>query len=166
LLLHGMHSFRRSSHGYLRAEATNAFSFNWERVSGFLFHPFALIFKCLEKIRREKATAVFVCPVWPGQPWFPLLLELVCKIPRLLPATPSLLTSALGESHPLISSSALHLAVWKLSGNISVSEDFRRQLSDYSWPAIEQTLQPLTSQHGENERIGAWGKVQIPCVPI
>ena len=72
------------------AIATTAFSFNRERVSGFLFPPFALISKCLEKIRLEKATAVFVCPVWPGQPWFPLLLELACKIPRLLPVTSSL----------------------------------------------------------------------------
>nr|ACB38666.1 reverse transcriptase [Daphnia pulex] len=148
------------------AMATNAFSVNWKGLSGYIFPPFALIFKCIEKIRRERATAVFVCPVWTGQPWFPLLLELVCDVPRLLTSSPVLLTSALGESHPLISSNALHLAAWKLSGDSSKGEDFRRQLSSYSWPAVESTQHQRTSRPGAIGQIGAWENVRIPCQTI
>lgn len=66
--------------------ATNALSLSWKNGSYYAFPPFSLILKCLEKIRREEATIIFVCPVWPGQPWFPILLELSCDVPRLLPS--------------------------------------------------------------------------------
>lgn len=150
----------------LGAMATNAFSVNWKGLSGYIFPPFALIFKCIEKKRREKATVVFVCPVWTGQPWFPLFLELVCDVPRLLTSSPVLLTSALGESLPLSSTNALHLAAWKLSGDNSKGEDFRRQLSSYSWLAVESTQHQRMSQPGTIGRIGAWENVRIPCQTI
>jgi hypothetical protein len=127
------------------AMTTNAFSVNWGGLLAYCFPPFALIFKCLEKIRREKALVVFVCPVWIGQPWFPLLLELSCDVPRLLPTSQHLLKSALDETHPLIRNGALHLAVWKLSGDSTLSEGFRQQLSTYSWPETGPALTPHTS---------------------
>ncbi len=106
------------------AMKTNAFSVNWGGLLAYCFPPFALIFKCLEKIRHEKALVVFVCPVWIGQPWFLLLLELSCDVPRLLPPSQDLLKSALDESHPLIRNGALHLAVWRLSGDNTLSKGF------------------------------------------
>lgn len=144
------------------AMATNAFSVNWEGLFVYCFPPFALIFKCLDKIRREKALVVFVCPVWIGQPWFPLLLELSCDVPRLLAPSQSLLKSALDEDHPLTQTGALHLAVWRLSGDSILNEAFRRQWLNYSWPEIGPTHMPLTSRHGEIGWIGAWEGVRIP----
>ena len=78
-------------------------------VIGLCLPPFALIFKCLEKFSREKANVVLVCPVWPTQPWFPVLLELACDVPLLLKPTSTLLVSPLGIPHPL-------LAIWDPSG--------------------------------------------------
>lgn len=57
------------------AMAVNAFSLNWSGFRGYLFPPFSLISRCVDKIRRDKANVVMVCPVWPTQPWFPVLLE-------------------------------------------------------------------------------------------
>ncbi|KZS06633.1 Uncharacterized protein APZ42_029853 [Daphnia magna] len=74
------------------AAGVNAFARNWKGLSGYAFPPFALIFKCLEKISRERANIVLVCPVWPTQPWFPVLLELVCDVPLILKLTASLLS--------------------------------------------------------------------------
>ncbi|XP_059352815.1 uncharacterized protein LOC132088282 [Daphnia carinata] len=145
------------------AMATNAFALNWGGLSGYVFPPFCLIFKCLEKIRREQATVVFICPVWTGQPWFPLLLELACEVPRLLHPSPTLLTSALEETHPLLTTGALHLAAWKLSGVALKGEAFRRSWSSYSWrDAVSMQTQPM-SRRGEIGWIGAWGGIRIPC---
>ena len=66
------------------ALTTNAFSLSWKKRLNYAFPPFSLIPRCLAKIRKEKASVVLVCPLWPSQAWFPLLLELASDIPRLL----------------------------------------------------------------------------------
>jgi hypothetical protein len=66
------------------AMAVNAFSVNWSDFLGYLFPPFSMIPKCLEKIRREESNAVMICPVWPSQPWYPVMLGMVCETPNLL----------------------------------------------------------------------------------
>ena len=123
------------------SSAVNAFSIGWGGCFGYAFPPFALIPKCLEKIRREKANIVIVSPVWPAQPWFPVLLELACDVPLLLKPSSTLLVSAKGEPHPLLVTGALQLAVWKLSGTNSAGRDFRGHWSSFSWP--ETALQPI-----------------------
>ena len=45
------------------AAGFNAFARNLNGLSGYAFLPFALIFKFLEKIVREKADIFLVCPV-------------------------------------------------------------------------------------------------------
>jgi hypothetical protein len=82
------------------AVAANAFSVSWKDICGYAFPPFSVIFKCLEKLRREKASIILICPIWTGQPWFPDLLEHAADIPRLQRPSPTLLTSAWGEPHP------------------------------------------------------------------
>lgn len=143
--------------------AVNAFSINWSGLVGYAFPPFALLSKCLEKIRKEAANIIMVCPVWPAQPWFPVLLELACDVPLLLRSSPKLLMSAKGEPHPLLETGALQLAVWKLSGKSSAGRGFRSHWSTYSWPVTE--LQPIrhTSRHGGVGMIGVFDGVRIPC---
>ena len=114
--------------------AVNAFSVNWSDFLGYLFPPFSMIPKCLEKIFREESNAVMICPVWPSQPWYPVMLGMVCETPRLLQQSSSLLVSARGEPHPLLNSGALQLAAWRLSGRASEGEAFRALWSNYSWP--------------------------------
>lgn len=148
------------------AMATNAFSLNWSELRGYAFPPFSLIFKCIDKIRREGSSIVLVCPVWIGQPWFPLLLEHSCDVPRLLGADHNLLTSPLGEPHPLLVSGALRLAAWKLSGDPTKCRDFRDLWSNFSWPATVQLRTLLTSPPGSLGVLGAWEGIKIPCQTI
>ena len=123
------------------ATAVNAFSVNWATIKGYLFPPFSLIGRCLSKVKRELATVVLVAPIWPQQPWYPLLLELACDLPRRLPQSESLLTSAKGEPHPLLMTGSLQLAAWKLSGRSSLIEDFRN------------SLPPCCSQEADRQRL-------------
>lgn len=144
------------------ATAVNAFSLNWQGRLGYAFPPFALISRCLEKIRREKANIVMVCPVWPAQPWFPVLLEMVCDVPRLLRPSPNLLVSAKGETHPLLQTNTLQLAAWKLSGEISVGRAFRTRWSTFLWPKIVPLRTQHTSRPGGIGLIGVFTGVKIP----
>ncbi|KAI9555870.1 hypothetical protein GHT06_018387 [Daphnia sinensis] len=117
------------------AIAVNAFSFNWSQLNCYAFPPFAMIPRCLAKIMREKAFVILVCPLWPSQPWFPLLLEIAMNIPRVFSAHPFLIHSNSLEPHPLLQSKKFLLSAWRLSGDASKSEAFRQQLLHYCWPA-------------------------------
>lgn len=94
----------------------NALSFSWKNLNGYAFPPFLLIKNCLSKVTREGSSLVLVCPIWQSQSWFPLLLELACEIPIIVPSCPNLLLSCLGEHHPLCLTSSFQRSVWKLSG--------------------------------------------------
>lgn len=81
---------------------TNAFSFSWKNLKGYCFPPFNQVGKCLQKVLEEQAELVLICPFWPSQPWFAMLLELASDVPIVLRPSPDLLTAADGSTHPLI----------------------------------------------------------------
>ncbi len=68
------------------------------------------------ELLKEEADLVLLTPFWPSQPWFPTAMELSCDAPRLLQSRPNLLTSSLGESHPLIQNNSIRLIAWRPSG--------------------------------------------------
>ena len=145
------------------AAGVDAFARNWVGLEGYAFPPFSLIFRCLDKIAREEAKVVFICPVWSTQPWFPVLLELTCDVPLLLQPSSSLLVSPLGQPHPLLASGSLRLAAWRLSGSRSDCRAFRSHWSHFSWPVIEPPPMRLTVRHGQIGQIGVFEGVKIPC---
>jgi hypothetical protein len=148
------------------AFALNAFSLNWSRFKGYAFPPFALIARCLAKMRKEKAELVLVCPLWFSQPWFPLLLNLACDIPRIFRFRPDLLVSCLNAPHPLTINNSLILSAWKLSGDGSLGRAFRKTWSTYCWQVTETPRQLLISQHGGPGVIGTIEGIQIPCLVL
>lgn len=146
------------------ASAVDAFSVSWKNRFAYAFPPFSMIARCLNKIMREKSEIVLVAPVWPGQPWYPLLLELTFDVPRILPSSHQLLTSPLGAPHPL--SDQLTLAVWRLSGNLSAGEEFRDKWSTFYWPVTAEPLILPMSLPGSLGLVGVWRGRQIPCQMI
>jgi hypothetical protein len=115
--------------------------------------PFRLIPKCLEKLRREKANLVRIFPVWPAQPWFPVLLELACDVPIIFRLSHDLLGSASGETHPPRGSSPAKLPTggfFGVSGQLTVGRS--------------TTLDTRhTSRRGETGSIGVFNGITIPC---
>lgn len=69
------------------ALAVDAFTVQWNA-----FPQFSLIGKCLQKVKREKASGIIIAPLWTIQPWFVKLMELLVALPLLLPITRDLLT--------------------------------------------------------------------------
>ena len=61
---------------------TDAFTLDWASFQGYAFPPFALIGRCLHQIQSQQVShMVFVAPVWPARPWYPLLLNLCIDFP-------------------------------------------------------------------------------------
>ncbi|XP_064629291.1 chromobox protein homolog 8-like isoform X2 [Lineus longissimus] len=89
-----------------------------------------LIGQILQKIRVDRAMVLLVFPVWNTQPWFPTLLQMAIDIPRILPRRSLYLPRNTQLSHPL--EPKLCLAVVRLSGKPSLSEDFRKTLPRYN----------------------------------
>lgn len=56
------------------AIATDAFQSSWQQLQGYTLPPFALVGTCLQKIHQEGSSIILVAPVWPAQPWYPMLL--------------------------------------------------------------------------------------------
>lgn len=58
-------------------EATfcDAFSQDWGEFNGYMFPPFGLIPRVLQKIKMDKAETILIHPIWPTQAWWPDLLK-------------------------------------------------------------------------------------------
>jgi hypothetical protein len=145
------------------ASLNDALSFSWVGLKGYAFPPFFLIKNCLSKIRREKSEIILVCPYWPSQPWFPVLLELASSTPAIFRPSENLLLSSLGDPHPLCMKPTFLLTAWKLSGDVSKGKIFRNQLLSYYWQPTGRPHTLLTSPPGALGVIGVWDKVSIPC---
>ena len=142
----------------------DAFSFPWKGLGAFCFPPFSLIPFCLSKLISEEAEAVFVTPYWPSQPWFPIIMDLAVAVPRLLHPSPDLLTSPLGESHPLVQDDSIRLIAWKLSGSALPRAEFQETLQPLSSPQHEKIQTLHTRALGIFGEIGVLRGKRIPCL--
>ena len=50
--------------------------------------PWCLIGRVLSQVMDQKAQVVLVAPVWKGQPWYPVLLNMLWECPRRIPPLP------------------------------------------------------------------------------
>ena len=92
-------SYKPDPNAYL----INAFSHNWAPIKGYLFPPFSLVGRVLQKLRIDQATALLIAPDWPSQPWYTTLMDMVTLGPiRISPAQSNLvLPTDPEELHPL-----------------------------------------------------------------
>lgn len=146
------------------SSGVDAFSIDWMELSSYCFPPFSLIPFCLSKLIADQASTVLVAPYWPSQSWFPSLMEMAIDIPRLLLPSQDLLTSPMGESHPLVMSDSLRLVAWKLSGVVSESRAFRTTLLSSCWDRLEPIHKLHTSPPGTLGEIGVTSGTVIPCL--
>jgi len=78
------------------AEATDAFMQDWLICRGFANPPWCLIPRCLTKVRAQATRIVVITPLWPTQPWYPLVLELLEDYPRRIQPGSSISTPGPG----------------------------------------------------------------------
>lgn len=110
-----------------KAKFIDAFTLNWSDYYFYAFPPFCLVSRCVQKIIRENATGILIIPNWTTQAYFPVVLELLIDMPRVLKASVhNLIHPTMVGPHPM--HSHLDLLVCKLSGDRSKSQTFRQKL--------------------------------------
>jgi len=73
-------SYRPDPNCYL----VDAFTVNWKDLKAYLFPPFSLIGRVLQKIQNDRATVLMIVPNWPTQPWFTTLHEMMVGHPVII----------------------------------------------------------------------------------
>jgi hypothetical protein len=63
----------------------DAFSVTWSDYNAYLFPPFSMINRCVQKLSLEKSRGLLIVPLWPNQCWFTPLMNLLIDCPVILP---------------------------------------------------------------------------------
>ena len=106
------------------AKAANAFQQDWGPLRGFANPPWCLISRVLSQVRHQQAQLVPIVPVWRGQTWYPVLLEMLWDLPRLVSPVPDLIQRPSGSRMEM----APQLTVWPVSGKDSQVAAFQKKL--------------------------------------
>ena len=112
------------------ASYIDAFTLRWNTFDYcYIFPPFSLISRILQKIEMERSEALIIAPLWPTQIWWPRMMMLVVDHPVIL--SEAVLTKAPeGLRHPMASKMALIGA--RVSGQDWKPREYRRQLPNSS----------------------------------
>ena len=106
------------------ATYTDAFTVDWSEFDSYMFLPFSLINRCLQKVTLETARAVIVVPLWSNQCWFTVLMTMVTTYPRLLPRN----CLSVSENSAAKPPQKLQLTACSTSGKNTEARDFRMTL--------------------------------------
>jgi hypothetical protein len=148
------------------AIATDAFLLDWSRWTTFIHPPIVLIPHILRQLKQGKATSLLIAPHWPGQPWFPDLMEMLIDNPARLPVNPSTiyLPFAPKEVHPLWRT--LHLVVWPISGIAWSQLEFQKKCAKLSWHHGEGLHSNDMQDHGDPGRVGVFNGRSVHFRPL
>ena len=105
-------SYKPDPYAYL----IDAFSVHWGFYKCYLFPPFSLIGRTLQKICMDQTEVILVVPKWPTQPWFNTFQGMLSQEPYMVTPHKENLTlpQKTEELHPL--RSKLTLLIGKVSG--------------------------------------------------
>jgi len=141
----------------------DAFSLNWREFEPYIFPPFNLIAKVLNKLKEDRVEkALLIFPYWTAQSWFPVLLDCLIDIPVSLPRHKDLLfLPHSGELHPLGKRLKIFAAI--ISSRRCQQERFHQQLqSSLRHPGLKE----LESSINMRGRIGCFGTVSGLTIPF
>ena len=144
------------------ALGVDAFLHNWGQGRHFAHPPVILFTRVLSKIQEDRAQVLLLAPFWPGQPWFPLVMQMIVDYPLRLPIQQSLLFLPFDKEaiHPLWRT--LQLTVWPLSGNVSDQKAFRQKLLTSCVPPGVKLLRRGIWVHGGPGQTGVPREVFVP----
>ena len=143
------------------ATFVNAFSRSWEEFCPYVFPPFNLVGKVINKIVHDKVDrALIVFPYWPSMSWFPLVLESLCALPIRLPRHRNILTMAHdGREHPMAKRITMVGAV--VSGNPLKVKEFHQKLQSLLPVRGPRVHVSSINLHGKNGVFGMKSGLKI-----
>lgn len=83
------------------AFAIDAFTLSWSDCYFYIFSPFCLILRVLQKNFNDKGEGIVVVPLWPSQPWYPLFKKLLVSDPVVFSPDKRYLSSPYSSEHKL-----------------------------------------------------------------
>ena len=108
-----------------------------------------------------------ITPTWHAQARYPVLLEMSCQHPILLPPMRNLLLSPNQQPHPLIQQGHLKLAAWMVRGTTCLQVEFQRTLPICSAPIPGgEALQGLNTERGNRAVAGVANGRLIYFAPL
>lgn len=81
--------------------AIDAFTLKWQNLFFYMFPPFSMLLRVIQKIIQDKAEGIIVVPWWPTQPWFPLFLKYKKGNHIIFKPDTSLLSCPCRTEHPM-----------------------------------------------------------------
>jgi hypothetical protein len=113
------------------AMAIDAFTLTWSKSFYYIFPPFSLINKILQKLEEDHGEAVLVAPIWPTQTWWPSLLRMITGTCYKLPNPQKILylPQKPDKIHPL---KKMKLGVFPISGRPWQTKESTDQLETSS----------------------------------
>ena len=127
-----------------RALAIDALSQDWQGRSMYMFPPFPLLNKVIQKLRTTQEGEVNpIAPRWPFQSLFPHLLRLCVDHPRIIPYRWDLLS----QQDYASDGKSYRLHAWRLSCSTTKQQDFPRRSLD-SW-------QPSTNRMYDRRQVAS-----------
>ena len=147
------------------AWAVDAFSISWRDIKFYAFPPFSVLSRVLSKIKEDNASSTLVVPLWPTQPWFPVMLDLLIDHPRHIePDSRNLHIPGNPLLHPL--HKRLTLLVPHLSGQCSLVEAYHTSLQNSSlMPGERAPKRSITPLYEDGGNIVVNGKL-ICLLPL
>ena len=102
-------------------------------------------------------------PLWPCQPWFPVVLGMLQDYPRQLPPQEDLILSSSNQEF-ITQLGTPTLVAWPISGNPSLHEEFLHRLQNYS--SLHGGTKPTlaTTLYLQNGQIGVSNGIEIPLL--
>ena len=142
------------------AEYVDAFSRPWApllqgQAVCYAHPPYILIPRVLRRVIEERVTLVLITPVWPSQPWWPLVLSLAVSVPVLIPEAAHALLPPGFPANQQTWPGRWRMIAWAISGDSSRCEGFRRRRgTDWSTLPNTQRRQATTNYRGGASSIG------------
>lgn len=90
---------------------------NWDKENNYVNCPFRLIPRVLDIVRKQKAKATIIAPIWPSQPWFQQLKRLTVDKPLRIPNNRRSFMYMGPQAEPM-KNKAWRLCAWRICGGI------------------------------------------------
>lgn len=69
----------------LDAKFIDCYTINWSDFNSvYIFCPFSLLGRSVQKIRMDRARGIVIAPIWPNRQWFTALMKTLVDIPAVL----------------------------------------------------------------------------------
>ena len=80
----------------------DSFLYDWGHETIYAFPPFSVKHKTIQKFIQDEARGILIVPLWKTQPWFTLLVDIMCEAPIVFDVTDDELYLPFREGrHPL-----------------------------------------------------------------